>query len=119
MDYYDKRLRAFGVSWISNYGSENEWIFCGGRYGIKVEDVRMQKSGEKYYTWIKALYCFDAMLNGTDIDVTNVTKQDFKILKSLIDHKLHISRNKYDKYINDTFTAMTDYKTQLIIICMI
>ena len=41
-----KLISYFDCSFLSKYPSENEWLFCGGRYGIKVETVRIQETSQ-------------------------------------------------------------------------
>ena len=83
-----------------------------------MEGVRIQETAQNFYELMKPLYYFDAMLTGTNAasdSESMVTLDDYLILDKLIENKVKHKQDKSPKYINDTFTALTDLKTQIII----
>ena len=57
------RVKAFGCAFISNYPAEAEWLFCGGRFEMKLEGIRLMSNAKFYYPYFNPLFGFDAMLN--------------------------------------------------------
>ena len=83
-----------------------------------MEGVRIQQTSQNFYHLMRPLYYFDAMLNGTNATSdTKITERDCSVLNELIDRKLinNESKHRLPRYIVDTFTAMTDLRTQIII----
>eukprot|EP01084_Bolivina_argentea_P300022 517223_1 len=115
--FSDAKLRTFSCAFISNYAAEDEYLFCGGRFGIKVESIVLQHTKQNFQQLIRALYYFDSMLNGTNINTTHISDTNYMVLDHFIRDQLQIDgfKNKYPKYINDTFSAFTNHKRQLII----
>eukprot|EP01084_Bolivina_argentea_P249492 417675_1 len=119
-------LRAFGCSWLSNYPGEDEYIFCGGRYRIKISSVTTLRTQENFYSFFRAFYYFDCMLDGTDMSWKKRKELSKKYdpkgeirntISGLIKHKLKWKEftNSYPKYINCTFQAFVEHKKQIVI----
>ena len=110
-------LRSFDCSWLSNYSGEDEQLFMGGYYRIKLCSIRNINTNENFQNFFEPLYYFDCMVNGTDFGEENtpkITKKHKQILQRLIDHKLGIKENASMKYIKDTFEGFVSHKTELI-----
>ena len=113
-------LTAFDASWISNYGSEGEYIWCGGFMQIRIVAIKRMDCNENYDKYCKALNYFDCMLSGNQLNqnaVIDFSKEDNEILPELIQQKLSNKqyRNKYPHYINDCFHAFCIDKKQIVI----
>eukprot|EP01084_Bolivina_argentea_P135931 239440_1 len=111
------KLRTFGCAFISNYAAEDEYLFCGGRFGIKVENIILQHTQQNFQHLIKALFYFDIMLNGTNTYMSDICDTDYKVLQNFVNHRLKKDgfSNRYPQYINNTFSAFSNHKRQLII----
>ena len=75
---------------------------------------------QNFLRFIKPLYLFDCMLSGMEMNRNNkpeIESKDLVILDKLIKHKLFIGNfiNKYPKYINTTFDAFANHKTQIVL----
>ena len=58
-DKYDRNtiLRCFPCDWASTYSGEDEYLFAGGQYKIKVESVKiMGKDNNNYKSYCRALF---------------------------------------------------------------
>eukprot|EP01084_Bolivina_argentea_P306203 529078_1 len=110
------RLRIFSCAFVSDYSEEDEYLFCGGRFGVQVESIIFRGTNDKMTQLITPLFYFDTLLNGRSINEFE-SDNDYLILKNLIKHKLEINgfKNAYAKYINNTFTAFTNHKKQLVL----
>eukprot|EP01084_Bolivina_argentea_P071572 130080_1 len=110
------RLRIFSCAFVSNYSEENEYLFCGGRFGAHVESIIFRENMHNMTELIQPLLYFDIMLNGMCPNKAGSDK-DYLILDNLIKHNLKINKfqNLYPKYINNTFEAFTNHKKQLIL----
>eukprot|EP01084_Bolivina_argentea_P251184 421185_1 len=65
------RLCAFNCSWLSDYSSEREWLFCGGQYTIKIETIMNIGAEQDYAAYFNSLHYFDCMLNGNILNCRN------------------------------------------------
>ena len=81
------RMRGFDCSWISNFTAEDEVLFAGGQYPLRVHSVRniSMKIVENYEEYCTALWCFDCMLQGTivDLDVVELNEKHREIMEML------------------------------------
>eukprot|EP01083_Nonionella_stella_P128236 388513_1 len=59
-------LTGLSCAWLSNYSGEDETLFCGGQYHIKIESVRIKSalSTRTYKRDFRILYQLDCMLTG-------------------------------------------------------
>ena len=137
---FSTQLCSFNCSLFSNYTGENEHLFFGGAYRIKITTIRKIKTLENFYMFFKPLYHFHCMVTGTTWDPSlygispKLTCDDKDILEKLICKKLfsnfggnvlqqltHLKyknmgyRNVFCEYISDVFDAFTNHQTQIII----
>ena len=115
---HSQYLRYFDCSWLSCFNEEDERLFCGGNYPLRVESVTLVATRQNFYLFFKSLFYLDCMLSGiwlSDREKCNVKRSDYKILKAMIDHKLSIKKNKYLDYINNTFISFCHHKRQIVI----
>merc|ERR1712176_574395 len=75
-------LRAFDCSFISRFKEEDERLFFGGFYRIKVINVRLIKTKENMQQFVVAMCEFDKALTGNQF-AKNI-KNGFLIIRSLI-----------------------------------
>ena len=107
-------LRIFNCSWISNYHGEDEYLFAGGRYQIRLENIRDVYTKENYYKFCKVLFYFDCMIKGTTMNqMIDFDIKDFQILYKIINNgDCNISNNKY---IMNTFQCMVSHSREVVI----
>merc|ERR1712228_795249 len=55
-------LRLFNISWISRFKDEDERLFIGGFWRIRVESIRLTKTRTNFETFFVSLFYFDAMV---------------------------------------------------------
>ena len=70
-------------SWISNYSSEDEYIWCDGFIPIRVESIRRMADNMNYSDFCKALGYFDCILGGNQMhpnSVGKISREDHKII---------------------------------------
>ena len=113
-------IRSFGCKWISNHANEEEYLFCGGKYNLKIDNIWTKKGNLSYQKYLRPLYYFDCILNGGRIKIDNDLKlgnDDSFVMMQLIHHKLNpkLNTNKLPKYINDSFNAYIANKHQIIL----
>eukprot|EP01084_Bolivina_argentea_P305016 526869_1 len=113
-------LPCLNCCWLSNYNSEEERLWCGGFAPIKVENITILDGCLNYEKYFKALFYFDCMCSGNNMNdnTTNeVTEYDYFIIRNLIFDILKINGfvNKYPSYINHTFHAYINNKTQIVL----
>eukprot|EP01084_Bolivina_argentea_P289188 496526_1 len=122
LTYHELAIRSFYCGWISQYASEDEHLFTGGKWRLKIYGITFQHNGQNFAPFFKALFFFDCMLNGSKMywdgnEIPKMDKEDYIKLKNLIQHKINSNafRNEYPEYINDTFEAYTNNKKQIIL----
>eukprot|EP01084_Bolivina_argentea_P062125 113596_1 len=64
-DARSKFLRAFNCAWISTYSGESECLFIGGDFRLRLETVHEVVTANNFYAFMKPLFYFDCMMNGT------------------------------------------------------
>eukprot|EP01084_Bolivina_argentea_P226122 382001_1 len=117
-----KYLKAFNVSWISRYKSEDERLFFGGFYFTKIVSVRIRSSNENFEKFMHALYYLDTMVTGGKQKHIEADKHDILVIK----HLFHNVLNRYSKvteklsedlspYIYSTFTTFIHSKKQIVL----
>ena len=57
-------LRSFNCSWLSDYSGEDERIWIGGEYPIKIETIRTLSNSANYIDYFRPFFYFDCMING-------------------------------------------------------
>ena len=121
-NYFAQNLRYFNCVWLSAFPDEDERLFCGGSWPLRVESVRLIKNKQNLKLFFKALFYFDCMLKG--ISVTSnakqqITKMDKLIIKKLIEKKINNDdnnkENNFGEYINNSFSLFCKYKKQIIV----
>eukprot|EP01084_Bolivina_argentea_P131230 231654_1 len=111
-------LRCFNCTWLSKYPEEDERLFFGGDYRIRIMSVRNIETKQNFARFARPLFFFDAMIDGSDPlgFKDHIEAKDIFILSSLINIELgSIGNNKFDKYIEDSFHLFCFKKTQIII----
>eukprot|EP01083_Nonionella_stella_P185725 677925_1 len=118
--YHSDYVRSFNCSWISDFAGEDEWLFIGGDWPIKIESIINIQTKQNFKDIYRALFYFDCMINGAQMKARfnarrDITDEECLVLNDLIKHKLNMDGfvNKYNQYINDTFDAFTNHKTQI------
>eukprot|EP01084_Bolivina_argentea_P234299 394456_1 len=110
-DKWSKWVRCFNVSLISRYKEEDERLFIGSSYRMRLQTITIITTKQNYEIFFTALYYLDCMLNGSEMDATSppkIKKKQKRILDKLIKHKLPTidpdhEKNDYDEYVNKTF----------------
>eukprot|EP01084_Bolivina_argentea_P086410 156186_1 len=128
-DHYSDRLRIFNVSWISLYSGEAERLFMGGDIRITLVTVRNVDTKANYKHYLKSLYYFDCMTEGSWMDSKfsseTIKNADYDNLADMINYyvgkdEIKKKRNKKRKkpvppYVNDSFYSFCYQKKQVVI----
>eukprot|EP01084_Bolivina_argentea_P221584 375250_1 len=84
-------LRSFDCHWLSNYGGENEILFIGGHYCIKIENITNVSTHQSFKLYCEPFFYFDCCIKGMhleDNDV-NLERNNYSILNNLFKYKLN------------------------------
>eukprot|EP01084_Bolivina_argentea_P096069 172714_1 len=117
-DGYARRLRMCDCSWISRFVEEDERLFIGGDYPIRIKSIRIIYIHQNFELFFGAMYMFNCMVNGiwTGHGEIKPTKTEKKIIKTLLDFKLGvIASTPFDKYIENTFTLFCNIQNHILI----
>merc|ERR1712173_30199 len=72
------------------FAEEDEVLFCGGFYPIKVMNLRLIKTKENFKKFVAAIFYFDLLLNGARLHEIKTKKNYYFILTNLIERKLDL-----------------------------
>ena len=113
-NYQYSYLRGWDCSWIGRFGKEeDERLFFGGYYRIKVVNLRLIETNENMKQFVAAIFCFDLLLTGSYSSKEN--KNDFVIIEALMNQSLKKQTNvTLPSFICDCFQAFTQNKKQII-----
>ena len=123
-DWNSEYLRVLSCSWISSYHGEEEMLFIGGRYRMRIESVTDLSTKTDYKVIFHALFYFDAMLNGSKMEEntdSEIRSRDCRIVEALVRHRLkrdnahNDDESVFDEYILRTFEAFCSQKRQIVI----
>ena len=64
---FGMKLRSFNCSWLSRFSAEDERLFFGGASRIQIEGIRNIKEKVDYGIYVKALYQFHCVINGSSV----------------------------------------------------
>eukprot|EP01083_Nonionella_stella_P054738 144484_1 len=115
-DYYCKQVRGFDASWFSRFAGEDETLFFGSDFRLRIESIRIistvhKPDEEAFY----AFFIFECMLNGCrpphKIKLTDTVN---RYVTSLWNWKLNKTDpdTPIDPYISDTFVNICS-RTQI------
>eukprot|EP01084_Bolivina_argentea_P266660 452360_1 len=113
-------LKFFNCSFMSSYKEEDERLFFGGMWMIRVETIIRVDTKQNFIHVFKPLFCFDSIINGSDMDgnklLKTLNKNDIILLKHLVNYSLDKTFDiRYDKYIYQTWKTFTQHKKIIII----
>merc|ERR1712228_360626 len=109
-------LRGWDCSWIGRFGKEeDERLFFGGLYRIKVVNLRLIETNENMKQFVSAIFYFDLLLTGAYLYNIKKNKNDFLIIQALMNQSLRKQTNVVlPSFICDCFQAFTQNKKQII-----
>eukprot|EP01084_Bolivina_argentea_P207028 353320_1 len=109
-------LMCFNMSCISRYKEEDERLFFGGFYPIKLVSVRIRNTKQNFEEFIYRLYYLDTCLTGGDQKKLKINKNEISAIKHLFFKILKKpTKHSVDKYIYNTFLAFVQSKKQIIL----
>merc|ERR1712176_1433087 len=113
-------LRSFACSHISRFKEEDEYLFFGGFWRIKVVSVRLIKTKKNMQKFVSAIFEFDKALNGGYFDKKK-TKNGYLIIDNLIKTKLQKQTKNMilPQYILDCFIHFVQINNKLFWICIL
>merc|ERR1712228_880674 len=110
-----KYLRGWNCSWISRFKEEDERLFFGGFYRIKLTMLKLVETNENFSHFVNAIWYLDAVITGAQLYRISTRKSHFHFIKNMFDLILQRKASaEYPSYIIDTFYAFRQNKKQLI-----
>ena len=107
-------LRGWDCAWISSFKEEDEVLFFGGFHMIRVHNLRLIKTRQNLKKFMKALFEFDKMFNGSSC-ADDVSKDTLFIIENLIAKKLKKeSKASFPPFVIDCFDAFTQNKMEIV-----
>lgn len=103
-----KFLRGFNCSWVSRFMEEDERLFFGGFFPIKVMNLRLIKTKQNFKKFVAAIFYFDLLFNGANLAGINANKNYFLYLDNLIKHN-----SKLPPFISNCFESFKRTKKHI------
>eukprot|EP01084_Bolivina_argentea_P211499 359779_1 len=76
------KTRFFDASWLSRYCHEDERLFFGSNFHIRVDSIRLRTTKQNFEVFYHSLYILDCMLNGIKLSKSmQITSTDKEILR--------------------------------------
>eukprot|EP01083_Nonionella_stella_P018436 51372_1 len=113
-------LPSWNCSWLSTFSGEDERLWMGGHYRMKIETVRIMTTAKTYNRYLSSLFYFDRMVTNvaaaSAYDDCHPTNTDYLILCDLSRYKMKQDNyGTHPQYILKTFEAYTKHKTHIVI----
>lgn len=86
--------KGFDCSWISRFKEEDERLFFGGSWRIKIEGIILVESQVNFKNMFVCLTQFDGMVSGKAMKTDNIKHRDRDTLKKLIGHQLAVDKKQ-------------------------
>merc|ERR1719242_1988359 len=116
-DDMSKHQPLLNATWISCYAEEDEYLFFGSFYKLKMQNISIIDSARTYRKSISALYLFDGLLTGTLWGGFKMSEKEKEILIFCIKYALNeelSSRPKHvDQFVMDNIYVFTQKKDQI------
>ena len=107
-------LRGWDCSWISRFREEEERLFFGGYYRIKVVNLRLIESSQNFKGFVQGIFYFDSLLTASYMRM-KPKKTDILVVLTLVNH---IMKKKVKRalppFILDCFQAFVQNKKQIV-----
>ena len=104
------------ATWISCYAEEDEYLFFGSFYKLKMQNISIIDSARTYRKSISALYLFDGLLTGTLYGV-KMSEKEKEILifciKYALNEELPSRPKQVDQFVMDNIYVFTQKKTKI------
>ena len=104
--FLSKRQCFFDCRWVAKYIEEDEKLFFGMAHPLRMATIIMVKSCKNYRKFVTALYLFDAMISGINVDGVRegvrVKQQEytFQLLTILMNFTLEDADFEYSRFDN-------------------
>eukprot|EP01083_Nonionella_stella_P289492 985092_1 len=116
-------LSGFPCGWLSDFKEEDEVLFMGGHFRIKIESVRILRGKgdqcQNFEAFFGALSKFNSMFNGSFAHKSFISSNEKEIIISLINWILRNESlvDKMDQYVLDTFQSFCQHKAHIVLNC--
>ena len=111
---------GFDCSWISRFKEEDERLFFGGSWRIKIEGITIVEVQINFQPVFVCLTQFDGMVSGRAMKKELVQKRDRKLLGKLIRNQLSEKKpsdavDDHQKFVYRTFDCFCTNKAQIVL----
>ncbi len=108
----------FDCSWISNYLEESERLWIAGQQPLRIVHILIVRTAKNYEKMIRALYLFDAMISGVDMDGCPLKEEqsDFDLLSELIEFTVNERGGgvtDFDSYLKNEWKLFIQNRTEI------
>eukprot|EP01083_Nonionella_stella_P234881 826463_1 len=120
-------IKSFSCAWLSGHPRESEWLFCGGRHKMQIENVTLTQGVRHppFAKYFRVFFYFDCMLNGSrmdfphfNINAIQLKHEHYTLLNHFIRYEVERGnvdkKDSIDSYLYNTFKAFTVHKTQIV-----
>jgi len=109
-------LRCFDCCFLSAFPEEDECLFFGGNYRIKLVCLRFLATHQNFAQFARFCVYLDAMVNGSYMEPFKLKKNDRFVIDNLLKYALNKqSLIEFDEYILESFIAFRQNKQEIIL----
>ena len=110
----------FDCSWISNFFEESERLWIAGLRPLRIVHIVIVRTAKNYQKMIRALYLFDAMISGVDMQFCGLQEKDsdFVLISDLVNETLKGNDsgfNQFDLYLQNEWKLFLQNKKEVIL----
>eukprot|EP01084_Bolivina_argentea_P292202 502287_1 len=114
-DVHDLSISAFPCYLFSRYKGEDEYLFLGGHYRLRIESVRIINGKEgkcqNFEEFFMAFSKFGTVLDAGFVKPNEINKKEKQIISACLNNKM----DKFDNYIVSTWTLFRLNRTQIVL----
>ena len=119
-DFAPSMQPVFNATWISAFAEEDEYLFFGSFFKVKLANIAIVSSCRVYKQSLVALSFFDGILSGTGDGNAKLKPSDSLILefcvKNALKEPLPSKPKEVDQFVLDNVFAFCQNKTKIVLI---
>ena len=107
-------LRCFNCCFLSAFPEEDECLFFGGYYRMKLVCLRLLATHQNFQQFVRCCMYLDSMITGADMIDFKLNKNDRFVIDNLLKYALNKqSLIEFDEYIIESFNAFRQNRQEI------
>ena len=94
-------VNYFNCNWISDYSLDNECLFIGGKYALKLQSIIIDNI-YNYGHYLRAIHVLHSLIKGK-ANISTIDNQLLLAIETLTKNKLQFNKESHDKQIHNDY----------------